>query len=128
MKHHLMVCSMLALVCLIGCGQTRSPQQQLNLYVEAEQKNLPRVVDELTTLVDLQAKPLEIVYVYEITSLSDEDIKASTDSIKQSVREGLVREKDKLQDLTKGRIKMTYVYRGQTDADLIRFSMNPWEL
>lgn len=119
----------LTLMALVYCGcELGSPQGQLEQFVAQNKKSLPKRIDPNTTLVDLQSAPLEVVYVYKVNGLSDQQVKEASQAIQDDIKSKLAQNKTSLAGLAKGKIKMTYVYQNESGSELMRFSVNSWEL
>lgn len=116
-----------AISALVGC-QPMSPQENLEAFIESEAKSLPKKVDEYTTLVSLESKPLEIIYTYEISGLADEQVSSRKLEFEKMVRNALLANKAELKTQIRDKIKMTYVYKGMAKTELFRFTVNTWEL
>ena len=128
LRNRLLVASFTVLA-LVYCGcNAGSPQSQLEQFIAQNKKMLPKTIDPNTTLIDLKSAPLEVIYVYKINGLTDEQVKEAQDTIKADVRSKLAANKASLAGLAKGKIKMTYVYQNQTGGELMRFTVNSWEL
>ena len=113
----------IGIICLSGCFG--SPQAQLEEMVKKESANLPTIINSKTTLVQLEAKPLEVVYTYEVKLAGGMlDKKA----MEETVHSELVKKKTELAQQAAAKIKLTYVYRDDKKAERYRFTVNTWEL
>ncbi len=113
----------IVIVSLSGCFG--SPQAQLEEMVKKESANLPTRIDGTTTLVQLEAKPLELVYTYEVKLAGG---MLDKKGLEAKVRRELAKKKTELAQQAAAKIKLTYVYRDGKKAERYRFTVNTWEL
>ncbi len=116
------------LIPLLGVGCAPGAQEQIDQYVKNESRNLPKKMDAMTTMVALESKPLEIVYIYKISGMGRDQIAANETSIKNVVRQGLQTNKSKLAAQIANKVRFTYVYRAPDGSEAIRFTINTWEI
>jgi len=117
----------LLMTLLVGC-EAVDPQAELEKASAAIAEKLPLTIDEHTTLLEVQAEDLEVVYLYEVTGLTDEELQERIETLKETAKTHLAANKPALTFFARYKIPLTYVCRNEAGDEMVRFSIAPWDL
>lgn len=114
-----------------------SKEEILDWQIESSNMMMPQQVDEVTTLVNIEKKGKDVIYIYEIDDQSvDLNLfKANKDEFKQNLKESLELVnnpqstfKPFLMLLCRTNKNLSYEYRGKNSGQSVNITFENWEL